>query len=89
LATVGPFLAFLNKGVRESGTALRWIGASIVFGIALHIVWLIVPSFGLASLAPAALGIIFVAALLAMWLGTRGVRWVEYATSNSGAVAHG
>jgi len=85
---VFPFAALLNKTVRETQRPLRLIGASMSAAIALHVIWLIVPSFGIAALAPAIAAITMSAFLFAVWLGWNGIVWTRL-TDTKAAVQHG
>jgi hypothetical protein len=69
-----PFLALLSRDVRESERLLRIAGAGIFLGIALHAIWLVVPSFGIAVLGPAVLSLAFMGMLFAIWLTRAGLR---------------
>lgn len=64
-----PFLALLNKDIRESETWLRVIGGAICVAIALHAIWLVIPSFGIFELLPAVVAFVAIAIGFAMWIG--------------------
>jgi hypothetical protein len=74
IGAAAPFLALLNKEVRESETALRVIGGGMCIAIALHIAWLLVPSFGTVALLPAILGFVATGTAFALWI----VRFTAY-----------
>ena len=59
-----PFLAILNPAVRREPSLLRVVGALVLTGITLHIVWMIVPAFGVAILIPGLLAGLVMAFLL-------------------------
>jgi hypothetical protein len=63
-----PFLFLLNQKVRRSRSALRIVGAGIVLGIVLHIVWEVAPSFSVVAMPPAILAIAIIGGLFAAWL---------------------
>jgi hypothetical protein len=54
-----PFLAILSPIVRREPKALRIVGALVLAGMAMHIVWLTIPAFGAKAIIPT-----FFAALL-------------------------
>ena len=66
---VAPFLALLSKEVRESEKWLRVIGGAISGAIALHVVWLVVPSLELAAILPALIALSAIAIGFALWIG--------------------
>ena len=68
-------------------SAERGMGAAVLLGISLHIVWLMAPSFGVQTLLPAVLGIVLLGALFAMFLRRTGLRWA--AQRNEAAAHHG
>ena len=70
-----PFLLLLNDRVRGSVGWLQAIGAAILFGEMLHVIFLIVPSFGLAALLPAVLAILAFAIAGTFWLDHTLERW--------------
>ena len=74
IGAAAPFLALLNKEVRESETALRVIGGGMCVAIVLHIAWLLVPSFGTVALLPAMLGFVAAGIAFAIWI----VRFTAY-----------
>jgi len=57
-----PFFAILNPYVRREPSAMRLVGILVLTGVALHIAWMTLPSFGAAAIAPA----IFAALLMAL-----------------------
>jgi hypothetical protein len=59
-----PFLAILNPAVRREPPLLRIVGAFVLTGIALHIVWMIVPAFGVIIIVPAILAGLVMALVL-------------------------
>jgi hypothetical protein len=59
-----PFLAILNPTVRHEPRPLRIVGASVLVGIALHVVWMIMPVFGAGTVVQAVLATAALAALL-------------------------
>jgi hypothetical protein len=90
LGAILPFLALLHRSVRENTGWLRMIGAGISAAVALHAIWLMVPSFGLRALGPAVLSIIAMIALLAMWLSWHGLGWKNPdRTADGFAAKHG
>jgi hypothetical protein len=88
LGAVLPFAALLTTTVRESHVALRVIGASMSVAIALHLVWLIVPSFGIAALAPAIAGIAMAGFLFAIWLRWKRIIWFRRGGKTKTAAQH-
>lgn len=70
-----PFIFLLNDRIRASAGSLQAIGAAILFGELLHMVFLIVPSFGMAALLPACLAIVVVTIAGAIWLDRTLNRW--------------
>jgi len=68
IGAAGPFLALLNKEVRESETALHIIGGAMSVAITIHVIWLVVPSFQIVTLLPAVLAFIVIAILSLVWL---------------------
>ena len=84
-----PFAATLNKGVRENQLPLRLIGASISVAIAAHVIWLVIPSFGIAALPPAFFAVVTAAFLLALWLRWRGLVWIPLFRTAETVAQHG
>ncbi len=74
-----PFLACLVPRIRHSRNRLRLVGLLVVMGVALHIVWLLIPTLGLAALW---LGLPAVILLTAATLGLAPLLLI---TSNSHA----
>jgi hypothetical protein len=68
IGAVAPFVALLSKQVRESETALRIIGGAMLLAIALHALWLVIPSFVLLALLPAALAYVAIMIGFTFWL---------------------
>ncbi|HEY1708587.1 MAG TPA: hypothetical protein VGG10_10015 [Rhizomicrobium sp.] len=66
-----PFLAVLNPKIRSDPSLLRIVGTLVLAGIALHVVWLIVPALGALVLVPATFAALVIALLL--WLASRAV----------------
>jgi len=87
IGAVLPFCVLLSNQARASEAALRGMGAAVLLGISLHIVWLMAPSFGVQTLLPAVLGIVLLGALFAMFLRRTGLRWA--AQRNEAAAHHG
>ena len=74
-----PFGLLLKKALRRSRSALRVIGVLILFGIALHVFWLLTPAFDVqggvlavacASLAVLAFVSLLIGSALEPWLGS-------------------
>ena len=86
IGAVLPFLALLNKEVRQSKQSLRLIGAAMFLAILLHAIWLVVPSLGTATLAPAILNIALMGTMFALWL-LRNVGWAPPHEDSSKTVA--
>jgi hypothetical protein len=63
-----PFLFLLNDRIRGSAAALRLIGFAILFGESLHVLWLVVPGFGLPALLPACFAVIAAAIAGTFWI---------------------
>ena len=61
-----PFLAILNPTVRHNPRPLRVVGAFVLIGVSLHILWMIVPVFGAITAIPAVLAAVLMATLLAL-----------------------
>ena len=59
-----PFLSILNPAVRREPPLLRVVGALVLIGIALHIVWMIIPAFGAVAIIPAILASLAMALLI-------------------------
>ncbi|MGN6516785.1 MAG: hypothetical protein ACTHLR_13210, partial [Rhizomicrobium sp.] len=59
-----PFLAILNPAVRREPWLLRIVGAFVLLGITLHVLWMIVPVFGAAVIVPAILAGLVIGLLL-------------------------
>ncbi|HEY2034200.1 MAG TPA: hypothetical protein VGH02_10995 [Rhizomicrobium sp.] len=64
IGAVLPFLAILNPAVRREPPLLRIVGALALMGIALHIVWMIIPAFGVMTIIPAILAGLIIAPVL-------------------------
>jgi hypothetical protein len=60
-----PFLAILNPAVRREPSLLRLVGVLVLVGITLHVVWMIIPAFGIVVITPAALAATAIA--FSMW----------------------
>jgi hypothetical protein len=67
-----PFLAILNHLVRREPSAMRIVGALVLAGIALHIGWMIIPSFGSVVIAPAILAALVMT--FGLWAAASGLR---------------
>lgn len=61
-----PFCLLLKQSFRQSGAALRLIGGLILFGVFLHVVWLMAPTFGSGAVIAAVIAVI---ALIGLGLG--------------------
>ncbi|MFO1039647.1 MAG: hypothetical protein U1E45_22615 [Geminicoccaceae bacterium] len=59
-----PALALMFASVRSSARALRWVALAVLPGIFLHVVWLVGPQFGVASLPAGALATIAIGGIL-------------------------
>lgn len=70
-----PFIILLNDRVRGSADWLQAIGAAILLGELLHVIFLVVPSFGLAALPPTCLAILAFAIAGTLWLDRTLDRW--------------
>ena len=70
-----PFIVLLNDRVRGSADWLQAIGAAVLLGELLHVIFLVVPSFGAAALLPACLAILTFAIAGALWLDRTVDRW--------------
>lgn len=73
LGVLGPFLVLLSSRARRSAATLRWVGASIFAGGALHLVWLAAPGH-FAGVALMTLALIAAAVALIMITGGRHER---------------
>jgi hypothetical protein len=69
LSAILPVAALLPMVMRRSPRALAWIGAGVLAGVWLNIVWLVGPPFGPWAIASALLGTI---AQGGIWLGLAG-----------------
>lgn len=77
-----PFCLLLLRRVRASRSALRAVGALILIGIWLHVLWLTTPSFGPAAAAWSCLALIALAAVSAAAgnaIAGRGMRRLVHA----------
>lgn len=83
-----PFLLLLNDRIRGNATWLQAIGAVILFGELLHVIFLVVPSFGPAALLPACLAILAFAIAGALWLDRTIDRWGPEAAGFASAAQH-
>lgn len=61
LGSALPFLGVLHPWVRRSPMPMRWLGALVLTGIALHIAWLTIPAFGYGPVIPALLSLVTIA----------------------------
>jgi hypothetical protein len=61
-----PFLAMLHPYVRRDPRPLRFVGALVLGGVALHIGWLTLPGFGAAAIIPAIFAGLLITALFAL-----------------------
>jgi hypothetical protein len=59
-----PFLAILNPYVRREPAPMRVVGGCVLLGIALHVIWTVLPVFGGTPLLPAVFSILAIALLL-------------------------
>lgn len=66
-----PFLAILNPAVRREPSLLRIVGVLVLAGIALHIVWMIAPVFGIVVIVPAVLAALAIA--FSLWAASTNV----------------
>ena len=80
-----PFVFLLNDRVRGSSRWLRLIGAAVLFGELLHVIWMVVPSFGLAALLPCCVAVIVFAIAGSFWIAATGDRWQAIRTENTPA----
>ena len=58
-----PFFLLLTQSVRQSGAALRLIGGLILFGVFLHVVWLLAPAFGSGAVIAAVIAVVAIVGL--------------------------
>ncbi len=79
LGAAAPFLALLHPSVRREPALLRLVGILVLSGVALHVAWLTVPSFGAVAEAPAVLAALALALLLAA-----AARLPAFATAGGG-----
>jgi hypothetical protein len=56
-----PLCLLLKQSFRQSGAALRLIGGLILFGVFLHVVWLMAPTFGSGAVIAAVIAVIALA----------------------------
>jgi hypothetical protein len=68
LGSLLPILALLLSRVRNSRNGLRFVGFSVLIGLAVYHIFIIVPPFGDVALLPAALAIVLIGLLLAALL---------------------
>ncbi|RYJ04503.1 MAG: hypothetical protein EON47_00010 [Acetobacteraceae bacterium] len=69
LTALSPIAALLPAVMRRSPRALAWIGAGVLAGVWMHIVWLVGPTFGPRAIGSAALGTL---AMGGIWMGLAG-----------------
>lgn len=69
LAAILPVIPLLPADMRRSPRALAWIGAGVLAGVWLHVVWLVGPRFGPWAIGSAALGTV---AMGGIWMGLAG-----------------
>jgi hypothetical protein len=55
---LAPFCLLLKQSVRQAGLTLHVIGGLILFGVLLHVVWLIAPAFGSGAVVTAMIAVI-------------------------------
>lgn len=72
LGVVLPFLALLLRAVRRDPARLRWVGALVLLGVLLRIVWLVTPAP--TGLLAAALALV---AIGGAWIGLAQGAWPE------------
>lgn len=77
-----PFLFLLNDRIRANSRWLQLIGAAILFGELLHVLWMMVPSFGAAALLPFCLAILLFAIAGTFWIAATGDRWQSIGFEN-------
>jgi hypothetical protein len=83
LTAILPVAALLPAVMRRSPRVLAWVGAGVLAGVWLHLVWLVGPPFGPWAIGTAALGTIGVGGI---WLGLAGG---PFAARLARAVPHG
>lgn len=66
LSAVLPVLALLPASARRSPRALAWVGAAVLLGVLLRLIWLVGPPFGPLVILS---GLLATAAVGGMWLG--------------------
>lgn len=69
LAAVLPVVALLAGRARRSPRRLAWVGAAVLLGVLLRLLWLVGPPFGTASIPAGLLGTLAVGGI---WLGLIG-----------------
>ncbi len=70
-----PFLVLLNDRIRGSAAALQWIGAAVLFGEFLHVLWQVAASFGPSALLPACIAVVAFSIAGTFWVVATGNRW--------------
>ncbi len=83
LSAILPVAALLPAVLRRSPRMLAWVGAGVLLGVWLHLVWLVGPPFGPWAIASAALGTLAVGGI---WTGLAGG---PFAARPAREVAHG
>lgn len=66
LSAILPVVALLPAATRRSPRALAWVGAAVLVGVLLHLLWLVGPPFGPLAVPSGLLG---AAAVGGIWLG--------------------
>ena len=79
-ASLVPIALLMFARMRKSRVALRFIGACSLVGLAFYQTWLLAPAFGSATIVPALLAFVVMAALIAAkvnggWLQDLCYRW--------------
>ncbi|MCO6417961.1 hypothetical protein JYK14_17605 [Siccirubricoccus sp. KC 17139] len=69
LAAILPVLALLPAVTRRSPRALAWVGAGVLVGVLLRLLWLVGPGFGPLAVLSGLLGTVAVGGI---WLGLAG-----------------
>jgi hypothetical protein len=58
-----PFSLLLKQSFRQSRTALRLVGGFILFGVFLHVVWLLAPAFDFGAILVTPIAVIGIVSL--------------------------
>ena len=83
-----PFLFLLNDKVRGRSRWLQLIGAAVLFGEFLHVIWMVVPSFGLPALLSCCVAVLVFAIAGGFWIEATDDRWRAGIVDNE-RTAHG